>query len=55
MKQLGIIESVLSVISMYVIDGIYKKIDLAEWDGFDDAGSVTFGICLILLSVMGRN
>lgn len=53
-KQLGIMEIVLSVISMCVIDGIYEKIGLAEWNRFDDAGSITFGIWLILLAVVVR-
>lgn len=53
-KQLGIIEIVLSVISMWVIDGIYENIGLAEWNRFDDAGSITFGIFLIAISVVVR-
>lgn len=53
-KQLGIMEIALSVISMWVIDGIYENISLAEWNRFDDAGSITLGICLILLSMVVR-
>lgn len=53
-KQLGIIEIVLSVISMCIIDGIYGKIGLTEWSRVDDAGSITFGICLILLAMVVR-
>lgn len=53
-KQLGIMEIVLSVISMGIVDGIYEKIGLTEWNRFDDAGSITFGICLILLSMVVR-
>lgn len=53
-KQLGIIEIVLSVISIEIIDGIYEKIRLAEWNRFDDAGSITFGIFLILLAMVIR-
>lgn len=53
-KQLGIMEIVLSVISMSVIDGIYEKIGLAEWNRFDDAGGITVGICLILLAMVVR-
>lgn len=53
-KRLGIMEIVLSVVSMCIIDGIYEKIGLAEWNRFDDAGSITFGICLILLAVVVR-
>lgn len=53
-KQLGITEIVLSVISMWIIDGIYEKIGLAEWNRFDDAGSITVGICLILLAMVVR-
>jgi hypothetical protein len=47
-KQLGIMEIVLSVISMGIMDGIYEKIGLTEWNRFDDAGGITIGICLIL-------
>lgn len=53
-KQLGIIEIALSVISMWIIDGIYENIGLAEWNRFDDAGSITFGIFLIAISVVVR-
>ena len=53
-KQLGIMEIALSVISMWVIDGIYENISLSEWNRFDDAGSITLGICLILLSMVVR-
>ena len=53
-KQLGIMEIVLSVISMCIIDGIYEKNGLEEWNRFDDAGGITFGICLILLSMVVR-
>lgn len=53
-KQLGIIEIALSVISMWIIDGIYENIGLAEWNRFDDAGSITFGIFLIAISVIVR-
>ncbi len=53
-KQLGIMKIALSVISMWVIDGIYENISLAEWNRFDDAGSITLGICLILLSMVVR-
>lgn len=53
-KQLGTMEIALSVISMSVIDGIYENIGLAEWNRFDDAGGITLGICLILLSMVVR-
>lgn len=53
-KQFGIVEIVLSIISMWIIDGIYEKIGLAEWNRFDDAGSITFGICLILIAMVVR-
>ena len=53
-KQLGIMEIVLSVISTGIIDVIYEKIGLSEWNRFDDSGSITFGICLILLSMVVR-
>lgn len=53
-KQLGIIEIALSVISMWIIDGIYENIGLAEWNRFDDAGGITIGVCLILLAMVVR-
>lgn len=53
-KQLGIIEIALSVISIWIIDGIYENIGLAEWNRFEDAGSITIGICLILLAMVVR-
>lgn len=53
-KQLGIMEIILSVVSMCIIDGIYEKIGLTEWNRFDDAGSITFGVFLILLAVVVR-
>ena len=53
-KQLGIMEIVLSVISMGIMDGIYEKIGLTEWNRFDDAGGITIGICLILLAIVIR-
>ena len=53
-KQLGIMEIVLSVISMGIIVGIYEKIGLTEWNRFDDAGGITIGICLILLAIVIR-
>lgn len=53
-KQFGIMEIALSVISIWIIDGIYENIDLAEWNRFDDAGGITLGICLILLSMVVR-
>ena len=39
---------------MSVIDGIHENIGLAEWSRFDDAGGITLGICLILLSMVVR-
>lgn len=53
-KQLGIMEIILSVVSMCIIDGIYEKIGLTEWNRFDGAGSITFGVFLILLAVVVR-
>lgn len=53
-KQLGIMEIVLSVISMGIMDGIYEKIGLTEGNRFDDAGGITIGICLILLAIVIR-
>lgn len=53
-KQLGIMEIALSVISMWIIDGIYENIGLEQWNRFDDAGSITIGICLILLAMVIR-
>lgn len=53
-KQLGIITIVLSVISMGIVDAIYENINLSAWNKFDDAGGITFGICLILLAMVIR-
>ena len=53
-KQLGIIELVLSVISMGIIDGIYEAVGLAEWNRFDDSEGIIIGICLLLLIVVIR-
>lgn len=53
-KQIGIMEIVLSVISMGIIDGIFEKIGLEGWNRFDDAGGIIFGICLILLAMVVR-
>lgn len=50
-KQLGIFTIVLSVISVSVADFIYERIHLSAWNMFDDGGSVTLGICLLLLIV----
>lgn len=53
-KRLGIITIVLSVISMGIADTIYENINLSAWNRFDDAGGITFGICLILLAMVIR-
>ena len=53
-KQLGIMEIALSVISTWIIDGIYENIELAEWNRYDDAGGIALGICLILLAMVVR-
>lgn len=53
-KRLGIIMIVLSVISMNIVGGIYENINLSAWNKFDDAGGITFGICLILLAMVIR-
>jgi len=53
-KQIGIMEIVLSAISMYIIDGIFEKIGLQGWNRFDDTGGITFGIFLILLAMLIR-
>lgn len=52
--RLGILQIVFSVIPTGIINGIYEKVGLAEWNRYDDAGSITFGIFLILLSVVIR-
>ena len=39
---------------MGIMDGIYEKIGLTEWNRFDDAGGITIGICLILLAIVIR-
>lgn len=51
-KQLGIMQIVLSVISTQIVDVIYEKIGLAEWNRFDGAGNMGIGIGLILLGVV---
>ena len=53
-KQLGIMGIALPVISMWIIDGIYENIGLEQWNRFDDVGSITIGICLILLAMVIR-
>lgn len=53
-NQLGIMTVILSVISMCITDGIYEKINRAEWNRFDDAGGIMLGICLILLAMVVR-
>ena len=53
-KQLRIITIVLSVISVSVTDFIYERIHLPSWNMFDDSGSVTLGICLLLLAMVIR-
>lgn len=53
-KYLGVMAVILSVVSMCITDGIYEMIDLAEWNRFDDAGSITFGIFLIVFSAVVR-
>lgn len=53
-KWLGIMQIVLSVISTGIIDGIYEKIGLVEWNRFDDAGGISVGICLVLLAMVVR-
>ena len=53
-KQLGIMQIVLAVVSAAIIDGIYEKMGLSSWNRFDDAGSITLGICLILIAAVVR-
>lgn len=53
-KQLGIIQIVLAVVSAAITDGIYDKINLSDWNRFDGAGSITLGICLILIAMVVR-
>ena len=53
-KQLGIMQIVLAVVSVAITDGIYEKIGLSEWNRFDDAGGITLGICLILIAMVVR-
>ena len=44
----------LSVISVSVTDFIYERIHLSSWNMFDDGGSITLGICLLLLAMVIR-
>lgn len=53
-KQLGIMQIILAVVSAAITDGIYEKISLSDWNRFDDAGSITLGICLILIAMVVR-
>ncbi len=53
-KQLGIMQIVLAVVSVAITDGIYDKINLSDWNRFDDAGGITLGICLILIAMVVR-
>ncbi len=53
-KQLGIMQIVLAVVSAAITDGIYDKMGLSDWNRFDDAGSITLGICLILIAIVVR-
>jgi len=52
LKQLGIMQIVLSVTPTLIVDRIYERIGLAEWNRFDSAGDIGVGIGLILLSVV---
>lgn len=54
-KWLGIMVIVLPNISMWITDGIYERIRLAEWNRLEDAGSITFGIFLLLLAMVVRH
>lgn len=51
-KWLGIMQIVLSIISTQIVDVIYEKIGLAEWNRFDDASHIGIGIGLILLGMV---
>ena len=53
-QQLGIMQIVLAVVSTAITDGIYEKINLLNWNRFDDAGSIILGICLILIAMVVR-
>ncbi len=54
-KQLGIVTIVISLVSSFVMDGIYHVFHLAEeWDRYDDTDGIALGICLILLAVVVR-
>jgi len=54
-KQLGTVMIVISLVSSFMMDGIYHVFHLAEeWNRYDDAGGIAFGICLILLAMVVR-
>lgn len=53
-RRLGIITIVVSLVSSFVAEGICKIMGLTEWDTFGSGVDITFGICLILLSVVFR-
>ncbi len=53
--QLGIVMIVISLVSSFVMDGIYHVFHLAEeWNRYDDAGGIALGIFLILLAMVVR-
>ena len=51
-KLLGICCIVTSFISMSVTNMIYERIGLSAWNNFDNAGGITLGVCMILLSMI---
>lgn len=54
-KWIGIVSIIISLVSSLVMDGIYEGFHLIEeWNHYDDAGSLTAGIFLILLSAVVR-
>lgn len=53
-KQLGIMQIVFAVVSVAITDAIYEKINLSEWNRFDDAGGIMLGVGLILIAVLVR-
>ena len=53
-KQLGIMQIVLALVSAAITDAIYDKINLSDWNRFDGVNSIVLGICLILIATVVR-
>lgn len=55
LKRLGILAIVLSLATTFLMEGFYAVFHLTEdLHRYDNAGGVTFGICLLLLTAVVR-